>query len=75
MSRRGCPFPHCECLHIGCIAGWVDDGGDRARACPTCRPEVAEHLRRAPGERARVMAGLRRLERPSRRRGGSAAKR
>lgn len=75
VSRRGCPFPACECLHIGCIAGWVDDGGEKARACPKCRPEVARHLRYAQGDRQRVMAGLRTLPRPSRQRDNSASTR
>jgi hypothetical protein len=68
MAR--CPFPGCECLHVGCVAGWLDlvdeHGRDRTAPCPTCRPEVAQHLRYAPGTLADARRGLRRLDRPSR---------
>lgn len=69
MGAR-CPFPACECLHVGCVDGWFEkersDGTPYVQPCPQCRPEVAAHLRMAPGSAAQVRAGLRTLPRPSR---------
>ncbi|MGI5158750.1 hypothetical protein [Microbispora sp. CA-102843] len=45
----------------------MDNRGDRAVPCPNCRPEVARHLRRAPGPLSQARAGLRYVPRPSRR--------
>ncbi|GAA2702784.1 hypothetical protein GCM10010412_100960 [Nonomuraea recticatena] len=65
-----CPFPNCECPHLGCEDGWINrvgsDGSDFVQPCRGCRPEVAAHLRMAPGSGAQVRAGLRHLPRPSR---------
>ncbi len=65
-----CPFPNCECLHVGCDGGWINrvgaDGRDFVQPCHLCCPEVAAHLRMASGSGAQVRAGLRHLPRPSR---------
>ncbi len=61
-----CPWTNCQCTHIGCVAGWIDDNSDTARPCPTCRPEVARHL----ADRRKSLRALRRelptLPRPTR---------
>ncbi|MFI7467524.1 hypothetical protein [Nonomuraea sp. NPDC049646] len=70
MMRLRCPFPHCVCPHLGCVAGWIDftdaAGNDKTMPCNTCRPEVASHFATAPGTAAQVRRGLRSLARPSR---------
>jgi hypothetical protein len=59
MGAR-CPFPACDCLHIGCSGGWFEltrkDGSEYVQPCPRCRP----------GSAAQRRAGLRSLPRPSR---------
>jgi hypothetical protein len=65
-----CPWSWCQCTHVGCVSGWIertrDDGTEYAEPCPTCRPEVAQHL----GDRRKPLHRLRRelpaLPRPSR---------
>ena len=63
--ERRCPWPWCRCTHDGlCFKGWIEDGA-RVRACPQCRPEVAQHLERGPDDKEH-RALLRTLPRPSR---------
>ncbi len=65
-----CPWPSCQCTHVGCVAGWIErtreDGTPYVDPCPTCRPEVARHL----GDRSKSLKRLRgelpHLPRPSR---------
>lgn len=64
---RRCPWPTCACTHDGeCVAGWLSELDGRVRACPTCRPEVADHVRMGLDDKS-TRDGLRRLPRPSRR--------
>ena len=63
---RRCPWTVCRCTHDGpCVKGWIDTD-DGVRPCPTCRPEVAQHLNMA-GDPRLAREELRWLPRPSRR--------
>ena len=71
--RLTCPWPSvCTCLHIGCVAGWLDlidkQGREYAEPCPNCRPEVAQQLRYGLGSLSEVRGRLPRVARPSRER-------
>lgn len=43
----------CRCTHRGCTAGWIDQtrddgtkhGKEVAVPCPTCHPQLSDHLR------------------------------
>lgn len=60
-----CPWPTCRCTHIGCVAGWLDTEEPTAKPCPTCRPEVAAHMRQhKPADKLR--RELPHLPRPTR---------
>lgn len=65
-----CPWPGCQCTHVGCVSGWIDrtadDGTPYAQPCPTCRPEVARHLADRSKSMRRLRAELPALPRPSR---------
>jgi len=65
-----CPWPGCNCTHIGCVSGWIecvrDDGTPYVKPCPTCRPEVARHLASRSKSLRRLRAELPNLPRPSR---------
>lgn len=68
-EHKPCPWGSCQCTHVGCINGWVDksdEEGDRTVPCPTCRPEVAAHLRRRDQSARRLRSDLPNLPRPSR---------
>lgn len=49
-----CGRDGCVCTHRGCVAGWIDQTRDDGTAlgkevavpCPTCRPQLSEHLRK-----------------------------
>jgi hypothetical protein len=50
--RIPCAWSRCECPHLHCDAGWIDDTAtdrhgitrDITRPCEICRPEVARHM-------------------------------
>lgn len=69
-----CPWPDCQCTHVGCVAGWIDTEEidpdtehtvQTTRPCPTCRPEVAVHFNKKASMR-KLRTSLPNLPRPSR---------
>lgn len=48
-----CGRQGCLCTHRGCVAGWIDQtrddgsplGKEVSVPCPTCRPQLSDHLR------------------------------
>ena len=64
---KPCPWNSCQCTHVGCTNGWIDrEDTEDAVPCPTCRPEVAAHLRRRDVSPRRLRSELQNLPRPSR---------
>lgn len=62
-----CPWSTCQCTHVGCVDGWIDDQRvEHARPCPTCRPEVARHLSDSRKSLRALRRELPSLPRPSR---------
>ena len=47
-----CRRKGCECLHDGCVHGWIDftdhDGKEWTKPCPTCR-FISRHSGRSAG--------------------------